>query len=156
MKCMLASRCTAKHIKKFFKRPILILGMCIGERKEELNKRQKAVPIKSAWLCVYQISLSLSLFLSPSFSFSSSIRTFQRSDIVASLLLLIPFPILFSLRSSQFLYHRSHFTLILRFSLISYLYSSQRQSAYALSLSINLLYKTLMHLKNIRVNSPFL
>ena len=152
MKCMLASRCTAKHIKKFSKETC-ILGMCIGERKEELTNGRK---LWRQTVHGFTCTRYLSLFLSPSFSFSSSIRTLYRDDKVASLLLFILFPILFLLRSSQFLYHRSHFTLILRFSLISYLYSSQRSSAYALSLSINLLYKTLMHLKNIRMNSSFL
>ena len=130
-----------------------ILGMCIGERKEELsNGRKLWRQAMHGCTCTRY----LSLFFSPSFYFPSSICTFYRDDKVASLLLLILFPILFFLRSSQFLYHRSHFTLIIPFSLLSYLSSSQRSSAYALSLSINLLYKTLMHLKNIRVNSSYL
>ena len=119
-----------------------------GRTKEEMGKRQKAVTTNSAWVYVCWISLALSPFLSPSFSFSSSILTLYRGDIVASLLLLILFTILFFLRLSQFLYHCSHLTLILRVSLNSYLYTSQQSSAYALSLSINLLYKALMHLKN--------
>ena len=34
MECMLASRCTAEHINMFLKETG-ILGMCMGEQKEE-------------------------------------------------------------------------------------------------------------------------
>ena len=36
MECMLASRCTAEHIKILLKETG-ILGMCMGERNEELT-----------------------------------------------------------------------------------------------------------------------
>ena len=36
MECMLASRCTAEHIKIFLKETD-ILGMCMSERKDELT-----------------------------------------------------------------------------------------------------------------------
>ena len=40
MECMLASQCEAEHIKIFLKETG-ILGMCMGERKEELTNGRK-------------------------------------------------------------------------------------------------------------------
>ena len=126
-----------------------ILGMCMGERKDELtNDRKQQWQTAHGHTCAGH----LSLFVSPSFSLISSIHPFYRDDIVASLLSFILFPILFFLRSSWFLYYRSRFTLIPRFSPISYLYSPQQSSAHALSFRINLPNKILMYLKNIRAN----
>ena len=144
---MYASLAIHSRAHQDFLKEIGILGMCMGERKEELTNGRKL-----QWQTVHGCTCAgyPSLFLSPSFSLFSSIHSFYRDDIVASLLLLILFPILFFLRSSWFLYHRS------RFSLISYLYSPQRSSAYALSLPINLPNKTVMHLKTIRANHSYL
>ena len=114
MECMLASRCTAEHIKVFLKQTG-ILGMCMGERKEELTNGRKLW-----WKTLHGFTCAgnLSLFLSLAFSLFSSIYPFYRDNIVTSLLLLTLFSILFFLCSPQVLHHRSRFTLIYRFSLI--------------------------------------
>ena len=139
MECMLASRCTAKHIKKFLKRPVYLVCAQASERGN--GKTAESCGDKQCMgVRVLDISLSLLRSLFP--------LLFVHS--IASLLLLILFLILFFLRSSQFLYHRSRFTLIPRFSFISYLYNSQRSSAYVLSLLISLQNKILIRLKTKR------
>ena len=115
---MYASLAMHSRVHQDFLRETGILGMCMGERKEELTNSRKLW-----WQTVHRCTCAGHLFLSLSFSLFSSIHPFYRDDIFASLLLLILFPILFFLCSSYCLYHCSRFTLIPRFSLISCFYS---------------------------------
>ena len=114
MEYMLASWCTAEHIKKFLKET-RISGMCMGERREELTNVRKLW-----WHTVHGCTCTghLSLFLSLAFSLFFFILLFYCNNIVASLLSFILFSILFFLYYSYFLHHRSRLTLIPRVSLI--------------------------------------
>ena len=73
MKCMLVSRCTAKHIEILLKETS-ILGMCIGERNEEsTNGRKLWRQTVHGCTCARYPSLSLPLSFVLSFLFDSSI-----------------------------------------------------------------------------------
>ena len=70
MECMLTSRYTAEHIKIFLKdTEILVLGMCMGERREELKGAESCSGIQCMGVRVLDFSppfsLLRSLFLLP-------------------------------------------------------------------------------------------
>ena len=121
MECtrMLASRCTAEHIKIFLKKT-RILGMCMGERKKELANGRKLWWItRTVHGCAGHLSLAFSIFSSIS-PFYHDNRYSCEFSIVHSLFYSILSLLILVLTSSSLLFytHSSRFP----HSLISYFY----------------------------------